>query len=90
MTYIPYTLEGKFVDRETGRDLTMYMDIAVLWYTSLFENEQVIQDSFEYKCLEIHKTDMDIISMRSLITKYRFCRKTNGSGAEARASAKGF
>ena len=49
MTYIPYTLEGKFVDRETGRDLTMYMDMQSYGTLRSLKNEQVIQDSFEYK-----------------------------------------
>ena len=49
MTYIPYTLEGKCVDRETGRDLTMYMDMQSYGTLRSLKNEQVIQDSFEYK-----------------------------------------
>lgn len=48
MTYVPHTLKGKFVDKETGRDLTAYMDMQPYGEFRALKNEQVIDGSWEY------------------------------------------
>lgn len=49
MTYVPHTLEGKFVDKETGKDLTGYMDMQMYGLIRTMKNEKVIKDSYGYK-----------------------------------------
>lgn len=49
MTYIPHTLEGKFVDKDTGKDLTPYMSMPVYGECRAKKNEQVIEDSYGYE-----------------------------------------
>lgn len=48
MTYVPHTLKGKFVDKETGRDLTAYMDMQPYGELRALKNEQVIDGFWEY------------------------------------------
>lgn len=49
MTYIPHTLEGKFVNKDTGKDLTSYMNMSLYGKYRAKKNEQIIQDGYEYK-----------------------------------------
>lgn len=48
MTYEPYTLWGKFVDKETGKDLTDYMDMQLYGELRAQKNRQIIEGSYLY------------------------------------------
>lgn len=48
MTYVPSTLEGKFVDAETQEDLTGFMDMHCFGIMRAAKNEKKIEDSYEY------------------------------------------
>jgi len=50
MTYVPHTLEGKFVDKDTGKDLTGYMDMQTYGILRSQKNEEKgnSQDGFGY------------------------------------------
>lgn len=48
MTYVPHTLQGKFVDAESKESLTDYMDMHTFGIIRAAKNKKIIEGSYDY------------------------------------------
>lgn len=72
---MPHTLKGKFVDKETGRDLTAYMDMQPYGELRALKMSRLLMVPGNMANREMNMTGTDSKLMSALITKYRFCGK---------------
>ncbi len=49
MSYVPHTLEAKFVDSKSGKDLTDYLDMHTYGVLRAKKNKQIIKDNYRYE-----------------------------------------